>query len=205
MGYVRGLVCVGAMLLATAAFAESNEGASDEESGKVESLLSSKLIEKIKSYLDQGVMESEQLGKYVDRDYWNAIKDEFSTHVSTAIDEDEFIQAVLPIIDSVRAELLELIQLTLQEVLKRGDGLSTKVWEALAKLKHRVVEIIEAAITKIQATAESMPDEYEALITKVGEAVGEKAVSVIQKTTLVAAIVLSPESTGLLSFWPHVW
>ncbi len=29
MGYVRGLVCVGAMLLATAAFAESNDGAAD--------------------------------------------------------------------------------------------------------------------------------------------------------------------------------
>ena len=96
MRYLRGLVCATAMVLATAAFAEGEESAVDETGSKIEELLNSKLAERVKAYLQQGVLENEQLTKYVDSDYWNAIKDDFSGKIETIISEDEFMQDVRP-------------------------------------------------------------------------------------------------------------
>ena len=121
MWYVRGLVCAFAVMLATVSFAEGEEGAVDATPNKVEELLNSKLAERIKVYLNQGLLESEPLSQYVDREYWDSIRDDFAARVSTIISEDAFIQVILPILDSVKAELQELVKLTLQELVVRGD------------------------------------------------------------------------------------
>lgn len=190
MRLVQSLVCISALLLATASFAE--EGVVEEEaSSKVEELLNSKLAERIKGYLNQGLLESEQLSKYVDREYWNSVKDDFSTRISTVITEDEFIQAILPIIESVKTELRELIKITLQELVERGERISLRVREAIDKLRQKSAQVIKEGIAKIKELADTKPDEYRALIAKIGDAVGNSASNIAEETTLLAATVLS--------------
>ena len=190
MWRARSLVCALAMVLATAVFAEGEEGAVDEGSSQVEGMLSSQLLDKIRGYLRHGVLESEQLASYVDSDYWDTIKDEFSSRISTVISEDEFIQAILPVIDNVHSELRELIALTLQELTKRSENIATRVRAALERLKHRVVEIIKGALSRVQELSETKPEEYRALIAKAGSAVGQEAITIAQETTLVVGLVL---------------
>lgn len=190
MRLVQSFVCISALLLATASFAE--EGVVEEEaSSKVEELLNSKLAERIKGYLNQGLLESEQLSKYVDREYWNSVKDDFSTRISTVITEDEFIQAILPIIESVKTELRELIKITLQELVERGERISLRVREAIDKLRQKSAQVVKEGIAKIKELADTKPDEYRALIAKIGDAVGNSASNIAEETTLLAATVLS--------------
>ena len=190
MWYVRGLVCAFAVMLATVSFAEGEEGAVDETPNKVEELLNSKLAERIKVYLNQGLLESEPLSQYVDREYWDSIRDDFAARVSTIISEDAFIQVILPILDSVKAELQELVKLTLQELVVRGESVATRVRVAMEQLRQKSAQVIEQGITKIKALAESKPEEYSALLDKLGEAVGQTASNIKQETTLLAATVL---------------
>ena len=190
MKLVQGLVCVLALLLGSATFAEG-EGAVEETPDKVKELLTSKLAERIKSYLNRGVLENEQLAQYVDREYWETIKDDFKNRINTIITEDEFVQAILPIIQSVKTELQELIKLTLQELIVRGENIALRVREAIDELRQKSAKLIAEAVTKIKALAEAKPDEYRALIAKLGDAVGNSASNIAQETTLLAATVVS--------------
>ena len=199
MWYVRGLVCAFVVMLSTAAFAEGEEGAVDATPNKVEELLTSKLAERIKAYLNQGLLESEQLSQYVDREYWNAIKDDFGVRVGTIISEDAFIQVILPILESVKAELQELVKLTLQELVVRGDSIATRVRVAMEQLRQKSAQVIEQGITKIKALAESKPEEYKAMIVKLGQSAGQTAINAVQETTLLAAVVLLALSMEIIS------
>ncbi len=202
MWYVRGLVCAFAVMLATAAFAEGEEAAVDETPNKVEELLNSKLAERIKVYLNQGLLESEPLSQYIDREYWDSIRDDFAARVSTIISEDAFIQVILPILDSVKAELQELVKLTLQELVVRGESVATRVRVAMEQLRQKSAQVIEQGITKIKALAESKPEEYSALLDKLGEAVGQTASNIKQETTLLAATVLSIATNNITIYNP---
>lgn len=188
MRCVRGLVCACAVLLTTATLAESS--AVDE--------LRSKLAERLKSYLNRGLLETKQLSRYVDREYWDTIKDDFNTRISTVIREDAFIQAILPILESVRAELLEVIKLTLQEVVLRGENITARLRGAIQQLRQKSVQVIEQGIIEIKARAKTKPDEYRALIDKLGEAVGNSASNIAQETTLLAGTVWSIVSSDSL-------
>ncbi len=191
MWYVRGLVCAFAVMLATVSFAEGEEGAVDETPNKVEELLNSKLAERIKVYLIQGLLESEQLSQYVDREYWNSIKDDFGVRVSTVITEDKFIQAALPILESVRVELQELVELALQELISRPENASVSIRKVTDKLNQKVLQLVEQTVIKLKELAAMKPEEYRALIANLGEATGKSASNVIETTTLlVAAIVV---------------
>lgn len=181
MRCVRGLICACAVLLTTATLAESD--AVDE--------LRSKLAERLKSYLNRGLLETKQLSRYVDREYWDTIKDDFNTRISTVIREDAFIQAVLPILESVRAELLEVVKLTLKEIVLRGESITARLREAIQQLRQKSVQVIEQGIIEIKALAKTKPDEYRALIDKLGEAVGNSASNIAEETTLLAGTVWS--------------
>ena len=191
MRYVWSLACASALVFASAALAEG-EGSSKEETGsKIEQLLSKQLLERLKSYVNRGLVESEQLSQYVDREYWDTIKDDFTAKISTIISEDEFIQAIVPILESVRAELQDLIKLTVQELTVRGERLTARVRAALEQLRQRATEIVVAGIAKIKELAETKPEEYRAFIAKAGEAVGNTASSIAEETTLLAGVRLS--------------
>ena len=190
MRLVRSVVCMCALALALPAWGEGEEGSAAEVRSKIEELLNQKVVERLKRFLNQGLLQSEQLQQLVDKDYWNSIKDDFSARVSTIIEEDEFIQAVLPIIDSVRLELSELLKLAIDELLTRGEQIATKIREIIEDLRQKAVVIVEQALAKIKEIAEMKPEEYKALISKVGSAVGQQAQNIVEETTLVVASVL---------------
>ena len=190
MRYVRSLICVCAVLLATTTLAEGEEGSVAEPNSKIKKLLNSRLVERIKGYLNQGILENEQLAQYVDRDYWNAIKDDFGAKVATVIAEDEFFQAMLPIIKNVQAEIKELVKLTLQELTTHGERIATRVRAAMAQLKEKAAMLVEQAVVKVKQLIELMPEEYQVMIHKVGTAVGNTAQTVVQETTAVITIIV---------------
>ena len=190
MRWVRSFVCVCAVLLATTTLAEGEDGSVvDEPSSKIEKLLNSRLVERIKGYLNEGILENERVAQYIDRDYWNAIKDDFGVRVATAIAEDEFFQAMLPIIKNVQADMKELVQLTLQELTKHGESIATRVRAALAQLQEKAALLVEQAIIKIKQLIELMPEEYQAMIYKVGTAVGNAAQTAKEEITSVVAFI----------------
>lgn len=197
MRLVRSVVCMCALALALPAWGEGEEGVADEVRSKIEELLNQKLVERLKNFLNQGLLQSEQLSQFVDKDYWNSIKDDFSARVSTIIEEDEFIQAVLPIIDSVRLELSELLQLAIEELVTRSEQIATKIREIIDDLRQKAVLIIEQALAKIKEIASMKPEEYKALISKVGSAVGQTAQNIVEETTLVVASVLLAATDNL--------
>lgn len=182
MRYVRGSVVLCAMLLTTATLAWS------EEDSVVDGFKGA-LAERLKSYLYRGVLENEELSKYVDREYWRAVKDDFSTRIKTVVSEDAFIQAVLPILESVRTELQEVLKLTLEELVFRSGSISTRLREAIQQLNEKIVQAIEQGIAKVKALAETKPEQYRALIDKLGEAVGNSASNIAEETTLLAGTV----------------
>ncbi len=190
MWCVRGWICSFAMLLATTVYAEGQQGMVEKEipSG-VEELWKSELAERLKIYLSQKLMESEQLSRYVDRDYWNAVKGKFDARVAEAIAGDEFIQAILPILGSLQAELRALIKLTVQELLARGESIATKLHSAMQQWREKAAPLVEQAIIKIKELVELMPEEYQALIAKIGEVVGRAATTVEEEITGVAAAI----------------
>ena len=193
MRWVRSFVCVCAVLLATTTLAEGEDGSVGEPSSRIEKLLNSKLVERIRGYLNQGILENERVAQYIDRDYWNAIKDDFGVRVATAIAEDEFFQAMMPIIKNVQADMKELVQLTLQELTKHGENIATRVRAALAQLQEKAALLVEQAVVKVKQLIELMPEEYQAMIYKVGTAVGNTAQTAAEEVTAVAAIiVISP-------------
>lgn len=183
MRYVRGSVLLCAVLLTTATLAEDEQGASDWLKGK--------LAERLKSYLYRGVLENEELKKYVDREYWDTVKDNFSTRIKTIVNEDSFIQAVLPILESVRTELQEVLKLTLEELVFRSGSISTRLREAIQQLNQKIMQAIEQGIAEIKALAKTKPEQYRALIDKLGEAVGNSASNIAEETTLLAGTVWS--------------
>lgn len=189
MRYVRGSVVLCAMLLTTATLAWG------EEDSVVDGLKGA-LAERLKGYLYQGVLENEELSKYVDREYWRTIKDGFSTRIKTVVSEDAFIQAVLPILESVRTELQEVLKLTLEELVFRSGSISTRLREAIQQLNEKIVQAIEQGIVQIKALAETKPEQYRALIDKLGEAVGNSASNIAEETTLLAGTVWSIVSSS---------
>ena len=202
MRLVRSVVCMCALALALPAWGEGEGGVADEVRSKIEELLNQKLVERLKNFLNQGLLQSEQLSQIVDKDYWNSIKDDFSARVSTIIAEDEFIQAVLPIIDSVRLELSELVKLAIEELVTRSERIATKIREIIDDLRQKAVVIIEQALTKIKEIADMKPEEYKALISKVGSAIGQTAQNVAEETTLVVASVLVAATDSLPVYNP---
>ena len=189
MRYVRGSVVLCALLLTTATLAWG------EEDSVVDGL-KGKLAERLKSYLYRGVLENEELSKYVDREYWRTIKDDFGSRIKTVVSEDAFIQAVLPILESVRTELQEVLKLTLEELVFRSGSISTRLREAIQQLNQKIVQAIEQGIAKVKALAETRPEQYRALIDKLGEAVGNSASNIAEETTLLAGTVWSIVSSS---------
>ncbi len=198
MWYVRGWVCAFAMLLSAAAFAEDQQGAVEKEIPKgIKELLNSEAAERFKSYLNQRLMESEQLSRYVDRDYWRSIRSKFDARVAEVIAEDEFIQAILPILQNVQAELRELLTLTVQELLERGEGIATKLHSAAELWREKGSVLVEQAVLEIKQLVELMPEEYQALIAKIGDTVGSVASNVTEETTLLVASILSTATSSI--------
>ena len=202
MRLIRSVICMCALALALPAWGEGEDDSVDDVGSKIEGLLNQKLVERLKTFLNHEVLQSEQLAQIVDEEYWNAIKDDFSTRVSAIIAEDEFIQAVLPIIDSVQLELSELLKLAIEALVTRSEQVATKIREVIDDLRQKTVVIIEQALTKIKEIAETKPEEYKALISKVGSAVGQTAQNIAEETTLVLASVLLAASGNMPVYNP---
>ena len=194
MRLIQSVVCMCALALALPAWGEGEEGAADEVSSETEQLLNLQLAERLKTFLISGLVRSEELSKFIDKDYWNAIKADFSA-VAAIIEEDDFIQAALPIIASVRIELSELVKIAVEELLTHSEQthseqIATKVIEIISDLRQKAVLIVEQALVKIKEIAATKPVAYKALLSKVGAAVDQTARSVAEGTTLLVAAVL---------------
>lgn len=189
MKFVRVVLCVFALAMTTAAFGTGDnsgeEGSLADEAQRAATLLSSKLAEKLEGYVSEKLLDDERFAHLVDREYWNSIKEKFTANIDKIIAEDEFIQSLLPIIANIRKEFRALVQLTWAEITKRAGSFDYSVFE---RLRSKSLEIIERGISRIKKLAEEKPEEYRAMLVKIGEAVGDTADTVAEETTLLVAV-----------------
>ena len=187
MYLVRGVLVVVAIVLATAAWGEDSSSAEDG------SVASEKFLDSVNAYLGEQLLKDERFG--VDREYWMAVKGKLIASIKQLIaEEDEFIQAILPIIANIRAELRELVRLTMLEMKQRTGGIDYTIF---VQLRDKALLIAEQGIAQIKAMAETKSAEYKAMLAKLSETVGQ---AVEDPAAILAAIVLAGSSTPLYTF-----
>lgn len=203
MRCLRRCMLVCAMLLPSTALTDDvNE---DEGMRRmIEGMLKHNLVQAFQGYLQQEVLASEEMWKendaLLDRDFWLVIKDSLDARARETIANDEFIQAALPIIANLRAEMKELLQETLQRLMdeidrmrrnEEVDGeLRTVFMQINDQLEQKAAQIVASAVPKIKALAAEMPAESAALVDKVNKSIGVTATTADQKATMLIAAVL---------------
>lgn len=203
MRCLRRCMLVCAMLLPSTALTDDvNE---DEGMRRmIEGMLKHNLVQAFQGYLQQEVLASEEMWKendaLLDRDFWLVIKDSLDARARETIANDEFIQAALPIIANLRAEMKELLQETLQRLMdeidrmrrnEEVDGeLRTVFMQINDQLEQKAAQIVASAVPKIKALAAEMPAESAALVDKVNKSIGVTVTTADQKATMLISAVL---------------